>query len=48
MPLMFITHEADEETFVTTLKDLAKLECTLKHHMVGCASAKKKFEAMLE
>lgn len=48
MPLMFITHEADEEAFVTTLETLTKLEFTLKHHMAGCTSAKKKFEAMLE
>ena len=45
---LFITHEADEEAFVTTLATLTKLEFTLKHHMTGCTSAKKKFEAMLE
>ena len=48
MPLMFITHEAEEEAFVTALAQLTKLEFTLTHHMTGCTSAKKKFEAMLE
>ena len=47
MPLMFITHEADEEAFVTALASLAKLESTLTHHMTGCTNAKKRFEAML-
>jgi hypothetical protein len=43
-----VYHKADEEAFVTMLATLTKLEFTLKHHMTGCTSAKKKFEAMLE
>ena len=47
MPRMFITHEADEEEFVTALATLTKLKVTLTHHMTGCLAAKKRFGAML-
>ena len=47
MPQMFITHEADAEVFETAIANLKKLESTMTHHLSGCLTAKKRFDAML-
>ena len=47
MPQMFITHEADAEVFETAIANLKKLESTMTHHLSGCITAKKRFDAML-